>query len=197
MKLNEIIFASHNHGKIAEMTNILQPFGISLITADEIEMPEVEETGTTFKENATLKAVTIAKITGKACIADDSGLCVKALNGRPGVYSARYAPNRDFDLAMDKLLAEIKDSGQSDRSAYFACVVVLAQPDGSCCSFEGRVDGKIAEAKNGTGGFGFDPVFIPEGYNQTFAQLGADVKNTISHRGRAMAKFIDFLKEAK
>lgn len=193
MHFDEIIFASHNRGKIAEIKQLLQPYHIKVLSAEDMDLPDVEETGTTFEENAALKAVTIAKITGKPCISDDSGLCVKALGGRPGVYSARYAPDRDFDKGMDKLLAEIETSGEADRSAWFACVVVWAWPDGTYQSFEGRVDGAITTQKQGNGGFGFDPVFMPEGYHQTFAQLGADVKNKVSHRARAMAKLIDWL----
>ena len=126
-------------------------------------------------------------------MADDSGLCVNALDGRPGVYSARYAPNRDFDKAMDMLLKEIEDTKSSDRSAYFACVLVLGYPDGTYKSFEGRVDGVIIKQKQGTSGFGFDPVFAPLGYDKTFAELGAEVKNKISHRGRALEKFTEYL----
>ena len=191
--MKELIFASHNKGKIAEIKQILTPFGIDVKSSDEVDFPDVEETGTTFEENAVLKAVTIAKLKGVPCIADDSGLCVNALDGRPGVYSARYAPNRDFDKAMDKLLAEIADSGNKDRTAYFACVLVLAYPDGTYKSFEGRVNGSITLQKQGLGGFGFDPVFMPLGYDKTFAELGSEIKNTISHRGRALEKFVKYL----
>ena len=191
--MKELIFASHNKGKIAEIKQILTPFGIGVKSSDEVDFPDVEETGTTFEENAVLKAVTIAKLKGVPCIADDSGLCVNALDGRPGVYSARYAPNRDFDKAMDKLLAEIADSGNKDRTAYFACVLVLAYPDGTYKSFEGRVNGSITLQKQGLGGFGFDPVFMPLGYDKTFAELGSEIKNTISHRGRALEKFVKYL----
>lgn len=194
MTFDEIIFASHNSGKIKEITEILTPFGIKVISAADVNLPDVEETGATFEENAALKALTIAKIMQKPCLADDSGLCVTALNGRPGVYSARYAPNRDFNKAMDMLLTEIRQSGNPDRSAYFACVIALGFPDGNYRHFEGRVDGYIAENKQGQGGFGFDPVFVPQGYEKTFAELGAEVKNKISHRGRAMAKFVQYLK---
>lgn len=195
--ISEIVFASHNQGKIREITEILAPFGIKVRSALDIELPDVEETGETFEENALLKASTIAKLTNLPCLADDSGLCVKALNGRPGVYSARYAPNRDFDKAMDMLLKEMEDAEDKDRSAWFACVLVLADPDGSYKSFEGRVDGEISNRKQGSNGFGFDPVFVPEGYRETFAQLGAEVKNKISHRGRAMSKFISYLQTLK
>lgn len=195
--MKEIIFASHNKGKIAEIKQILNPLGIHVISSDDVDLPDVEETGTTFEENAALKATTIAKIKGVPCIADDSGLCVTALNGRPGVYSARYAPNRDFDKAMDKLLLEIQETNSQDRTAYFACVLVLAYPDGEYQSFEGRVDGKIAFDKHGNNGFGFDPVFIPDGYDKTFAELGSEIKNKISHRGRALEKFTQYIKDIK
>lgn len=192
--MKEIIFASHNKGKIAEIKQILEPFGISVKSSDDMDLPDVEETGTTFEENAVLKAVSIAKLKGVPCIADDSGLCVNALNGRPGVYSARYAPNRDFDKAMDMLLQEIADSKSNDRTAYFACVLALGYPDGTYKSFEGRVDGLITYEKHGNAGFGFDPVFAPAGYDKTFAELGAEIKNKISHRGRALEKFTSYLK---
>lgn len=195
--MEELIFASHNRGKIAEIKQMLAPLNIKVLSADDIDLPDVEETGATFEENAALKALTIAKLTGKLCLADDSGLCVNALGGRPGVYSARYAPNRDFDKAMDKLLAELEESDSPDRSAYFACVLVLGHPEGSYQSFEGRVNGKIAMQKQGNGGFGFDPLFVPDGYKETFAELDADVKNKISHRGRALQKFVSFIHDLK
>lgn len=193
--MKEIIFASHNKGKIAEIREILDPFGIRVLSADEANLPEVEETGTTFEENAALKALTIAKLKNTACLADDSGLCVDALDGRPGVYSARYAPNRDFDKAMEKLLKEIEETGGMNRKAHFSCVIVLGWPDGSYQAFEGRVDGTISKTRAGHGGFGFDPVFIPDGYEKTFAELGNEIKNKISHRGRALQKFTAFLKD--
>ncbi len=197
MKEKELIFASHNAGKIREITQMLAPLGIKVFSAEDMDLPDVEETGTTFEQNAALKAKTIAELTGKVCLADDSGLCVNALNGRPGVYSARYAPARNFDKAMDMLLAEIEAAKTDDRSAFFACVLVLARPEGNCVSFEGRVDGQIAATKQGGGGFGFDPVFIPDGYDQTFAQLGDEVKNKISHRGKALEKLTAFLRHTE
>ena len=192
--MKELIFASHNKGKIAELKQILEPFGVIVKTTEDIELPDVEETGETFEENAALKAVTIAKLTGVVCIADDSGLCVNALDGRPGVYSARYAPNRDFDKAIDMLLQEIEASKNKNRSAYFACVLALGYPDGTYKSFEGRVDGLISYDRKGNSGFGFDPIFIPLGYDKTFAELGSEIKNKISHRGRALEKFTAYLK---
>lgn len=191
--MKELIFASHNKGKIAEITQMLAPFGINVRSAVDLDLPEVEETGTTFEENAALKALEIAKLKNIPCLADDSGLCVNALDGRPGVYSARYAPNRDFDAAMVKLLDEMQASGKTDRSAYFACVLVLGFPDGTYKHFEGRVNGIIAKKRAGLGGFGFDPLFIPEGYDKTFAELDSDIKNQISHRGRALKLFVEYL----
>jgi XTP/dITP diphosphohydrolase len=195
MKFDKLIFASRNRGKIAEITEMLAPLGIEVVSALDVNLPEVDETGTTFEENAALKALSGAKITGVPCLADDSGLCVNALGGRPGVYSARYAPDRNFDKGMDKLLAEIEQTGSADRSAYFACVLVLGFPDGIYKHFEGKCNGSIAKSKTGAGGFGFDPLFIPEGYDKTFAELGAEIKNKISHRGKALQKFLHWLQE--
>ncbi|MBR3502056.1 MAG: RdgB/HAM1 family non-canonical purine NTP pyrophosphatase [Alphaproteobacteria bacterium] len=194
MLLKKIIFASHNAGKIAEVKEMLLPLGVEVCSADDLDLPDVEETGTTFAENSLLKSKTIAKYTGIPCIADDSGLCVDALHGAPGVYSARYAPNRDFAKGMDKLLDEIVKSGNPSRKAHFSCVVSLAYPDGKYELFEGRVDGIIAEQKMlGANGFGYDPIFIPDGYACSFAQMSHEDKNKISHRGRAMQKFKQYL----
>lgn len=193
--MKEIIFASHNQGKIKEIRQLLSPLGVRVLSSDDIDLPDVEETGSTFEENAALKALSIAKLKNVPCLADDSGLCVDALGGRPGVYSARYAPNRDFKKAMQMLLKEMLDTKSPNRNAHFSCVLVLGHPDGTYRAFEGRVDGKINYEPKGESGFGFDPVFVPEGYDQTFAELGAEVKNKISHRGRALAKFVLFMKE--
>lgn len=194
MPLNKIIFASHNEGKIAEIKQILAPFKIEVLSYKDIEFPDIEETGKTFAENSLLKSSAIAKFTGIACLADDSGLCVDALNGAPGVYSARYAPNRDFNKGMEKLLTEMQKSNNKARTAHFACVISLAYPSGEHYIFEGKVEGCIAKQKSGNGGFGYDPLFIPEGYDKSFAELGAEVKNKISHRGRAMQKLLEYLK---
>jgi len=194
MKLSKILFASHNAGKIAEIRNMLEPLGVEVVSAEDINFPDVEETGETFAENSLLKSQTIAKALNTPCLADDSGLCVDALNGAPGVYSARYAPNRDFDKGIDKLLAEMADSEDKSRKAHFSCVVSLAYPDGKYELFEGRVNGKIAyEKMPGEYGFGYDPVFIPDGYDCSFAQMSKAEKNRISHRGRAMQKFKEYV----
>jgi len=193
--LKEILFASHNAGKITEIKQILAPFGITVKTAADMDLPDVEETGTTFAENSLLKSQTIAKATGLPCLADDSGLCVDALNGAPGVFSARYAPNRDFDKGMDKLLAEMAQSKNKSRDAHFCCVISLSYPNGEYHLFEGRVDGKIAMQKMfGADGFGYDPLFVPNGYDCSFAQMAKVEKNKISHRGRAMQKLLEYIK---
>ena len=193
--IKELLFASHNAGKIAEIKQMLAPFGINVKSALDMDLPDVEETGVTFAENSLLKSQTIAKATGIPCIADDSGLCVDALNGAPGVYSARYAPNRDFEKGMDKLLSEMAQSPNKSRAAHFSCVVSLAYPDGRYELFEGRVNGHIAMQKmHGEEGFGYDPLFVPEGYDCSFAQMSHETKNSMSHRGRAMQKFLAYLK---
>lgn len=194
MNLSEVIFASHNAGKIKEIKELLEPLGIKVKSAVDVDLPDVAETGTTFAENSLLKSQTIAKLTGVPCIADDSGLCVDALNGAPGVYSARYAPNRDFVKGMEKLLKEMAQSRNKSRKAHFSCVISLAFPDGEYKLFEGRVNGEIATVPSGEGGFGYDPLFVPEGYDCSFAQMPKSEKNKISHRGRAVAKLLEYLK---
>lgn len=195
LNFKKIVIASHNQGKIAEFRKMLAPLEIEVCSAQDLSLPDVEETGTTFEENSRLKAETLAKLSGLPCLADDSGLCVDALSGRPGVYSARYAPNRDFDKGMDMLLAELKQSGFDNRSAHFSCVLALAVPGEETKVFEGRVDGKIALEKSGNKGFGYDPIFIPDGFNKTFGHFEADEKARISHRGRALEKFMDYLNQ--
>lgn len=188
--LTELVIASHNQGKIKEFKQLLSPFGVKVYAATDLNLPDVEETGTTFAENATLKAETLAKISGKPCLADDSGLCVDALDGRPGVYSARYAPNRDFDKAMQMLIGELTESKNPDWSAHFSCILALKEPNKPIKFFEGRVDGKITPSRKGSNGFGFDPIFIPNGYAKTFAELSSEEKASISHRGKAVKAFL-------
>lgn len=188
--ITEIIIASHNQGKIAEFKDMLSPLGVKVYSADDFNLPDVEETGTTFAENAALKAETLAKLSNKPCLADDSGLCVDALNGAPGVYSARYAPNRNFDIAIQKLINELQTSGSSDWSAHFSCVLALQIPNQPIRFFEGRVDGTITPNRRGSNGFGYDPIFIPQGYDKTFAEMNHEEKSSISHRGRAIQKFL-------
>ena len=190
----EIVFASHNQGKIKEIKELLKPFGVDVLSADDMHLKEVEETGLTFLENATLKALSGAKESGLPTIADDSGLCVHALNDEPGIFSSRYAKKcGGYDQAFDDLQKRLED--KKDKSAHFTCVLVLAYPNGKTYSFEGRVDGKIVPPQKGENGFGFDPVFMPDGYTQTFATLGEKTKNQISHRARAMNAFTEELKK--
>lgn len=144
MNMKKLVVASHNAGKIREIKSMLEPFRVEVVSAAELDLPDVEETGLTFEENARLKSEALAKESGCYALGDDSGLCVNCLSGRPGVYSARYAPNRDFDKGMDMLLEEISESGAKDRSAYFACVLALTSPAGETRIFEGRVNGRIA-----------------------------------------------------
>ena len=188
--LKELVIASHNQGKINEFKQMLEPLGVKIYSASELNLPDVEETGTTFHENAALKAEALSKISGKPCLADDSGLCVDALGGRPGVYSARYAPNRDFDKAMTMLINKLKDSGSDDWSAHFSCVLALKEPDKPTRFYEGKVEGIITADRRGSNGFGFDPVFIPQGYERTFAEMSSEEKRNLSHRGKAVAAFL-------
>lgn len=195
MKITKIVVASHNKGKIQEIKTMLSPLNIEVVSAVDLRLPDVEETGTTFEENAKLKAQTLCLACGMPCLADDSGLCVEALDGRPGVYSARYAPDRDFNKGMDMLLKEMSDSANPSRKAHFSCCLAFAVPNEKVKLFEGVVEGSISTTPEGTNGFGYDPIFIPEGYDKTFAELGDDVKNGFSHRKIALDKFVKSLKE--
>jgi XTP/dITP diphosphohydrolase len=189
--LTELVIASHNKNKIYEFQNMLKPFNVTVYSASQLNLPDVEETGSTFSQNAQIKAEEIAKLTNKPCLADDSGLCVNALNGAPGVFSARYAPNRDFNLAMTKLLSELSACNTNDWSAYFACVLALKIPHQDIRFYEGRVEGTITPNRQGTNGFGFDPIFIPQGHTRTFAQMSDEEKASLSHRGKALKLFLD------
>ncbi|OUJ10974.1 RdgB/HAM1 family non-canonical purine NTP pyrophosphatase [Acetobacter sp. DsW_063] len=184
---SRLVLASHNKGKLAEFSALLGRFGITVISAGELGLPEPDETATTFTGNAELKALAAAKASGLPALADDSGLCVSALGGAPGIYSARWAgPDKDFDGAMRRIEEGI---GGDERDAWFICVLCLAFPDGSIRSFEGRIDGVIAPAPRGAAGHGYDPIFIPAGETRTFAEMSDDEKNSISHRARAFAAF--------
>lgn len=181
-----LIFATKNSQKVREFAEILDLPEDKLCSAlDYPELPDVEEDGVTFEENSQKKAVETARATGCMALADDSGLVVEALDGQPGVYSARFAGLPVNHYANINKLLHMMD-GMTDRRAYFICVMSLAQPDGSCQSVEGRCYGVIAPARRGDQGFGYDPVFIPDGYEQTFGELDRRIKNQLSHRGRAM-----------
>lgn len=179
------VIASNNQKKIEELKRMLKPIGINAKTADElgISLDDVEETGETFKENAELKAVEAMKKTGMPAIADDSGLTVDALGGRPGVYSARYADTDEEKIG--KLTKELSDSGKTDRTAHFECVICCCFPNGEKIFAFGKCDGYIGYAPRGSNGFGYDPIFFVEG-NKTFAELTDNQKDAMSHRGRAL-----------
>jgi XTP/dITP diphosphohydrolase len=190
-----LVIASHNEGKVREITALLQPFGVEPVSARELDLPEPEETGTTFFANAELKARSAADLSGLPALADDSGLCVHALGGDPGVFTANWAETptgRDWQLAMqrveDKLQAIGPDTG---RGAEFVCVLALAWPDGHVEWFEGRVEGTLTWPPRGTVGFGYDPVFVPLGGERTFAELAPEEKHAISHRADAFAKLVE------
>lgn len=188
----QICFASNNAKKLEEISYKLQNTGIEIISLAEAGITEdIPETGDTLQANALQKAHYVFDKTGLFCFADDTGLLVNALNGAPGVYSARYAgEQRSAEDNMNKLLLELH--GSTDRSACFQTVIALIHPTGEYL-FEGEIQGTISEEKRGEKGFGYDPVFVPEGYTQTFAEMPAEVKNTISHRALAVDKLIAFL----
>jgi XTP/dITP diphosphohydrolase len=182
----KLVIASHNPGKVREILEMLGPYGIEPVSAAELDLPEPEETGTTFLANAELKALQAADLTGLPALADDSGLCVEALNGDPGIFSARWAgEGKDFRVAMQRVNDALEAAGPDvSRDAHFMCVLALAWPDGHVEWFEGRVDGSLVWPPRGTGGFGYNPIFVPEGSDQTFAEM-PDAKKAISHRARA------------
>ena len=189
----ELVIATHNQGKAREIADLLGDYVTRFYTAGELGLPEPEETGSTFIANAELKALTAARASGKVALADDSGLSVAALNGDPGIYSARWAQkedgSRDFSYAMDKVQTALGDA--DDRSASFICVLSLAWSDGHVESFEGRVEGYLEFPPRGNRGFGYDPIFVPQGYDITFAEMEPSKKHGISHRADAFAKLVD------
>ena len=189
----KFVLATHNAGKLAEMKAILSGLGVEVISPAEAGADvEVEETGSTFAENAMLKAKAVCAAAGLPAIADDSGLCVDALNGGPGVYSARYG-GEDLDDRGRYMLLLSGMRGQTTRAAHFSCAVACAFPNGDTLTAEGRCDGAIAFAPMGEGGFGYDPVFLVPEKGKTFGQLTAEEKSAISHRGRALAAFTEKL----
>jgi XTP/dITP diphosphohydrolase len=201
--VNKVVLASRNKGKIAELDRILTAEGVRVVGLDEFpQAPEVPETELTFEGNALLKARAIAAITGLPAVADDSGLCVDALNGMPGVLSARWsgrfgAETGDKDLANLRLvLDQLADVDDEDRGAHFACAAALVVPDGAEHVVEGRMHGKIIRAPRGTGGFGYDPIFVPEGETRTTAEMSPAEKDAISHRGRAFRALAGLLPDA-
>lgn len=196
----KLIIASHNQGKVKEIRALLEPYGIEPVSAGDLNLPEPEETGTTFAENALLKARASAEAGDCVALADDSGLCVAALDGRPGVYTADWAERqwfegdkgRDWYMAMGKVEGKLAEQGPDvDRSAYFIATLALAWPDGHSEVFEGRVNGRLVWPPRGTMGFGYDPVFSPNGFEETFAELDPEQKHAMSHRADAFRKLVE------
>ena len=189
----KVVLASKNPHKLVEISKITEKFGMELVLQSELGVDlDVEENGTTFEENSFIKANAVMQATGLPAIADDSGLCVDALNGGPGVYSARYGGEGLDDKGRYMLLLNSL-RGQSTRTAHFTCAIACAFPNGDTLTAEGRCDGTIAYAPMGEGGFGYDPVFFVPELKKTFGQLTAEEKSAISHRGRALAVFVEKL----
>ena len=189
-----LVLATHNRGKLREIAELLEPLGFALKSAGELGLPEPEETETTFSGNAALKARAAADESGLAAIADDSGLVVSALDGAPGIYSARWAgPDKNFVAAMGRVERELKASGSENRSAKFVCALALARPGHEVVGFEGEVHGHLVFPPRGKNGFGYDPIFVANGMQESFGELEASHKHAISHRARAFAKLKDWL----
>lgn len=193
----KLLIASGNEGKVNEISRLLERFNVEVLSAAEFDLPEPEETGSTFVENAVLKAKYYSKKTNLPALADDSGLCVEVLKGAPGVFSARWAgENKDFVAAMNRVRDEVRllqstDNNTFNNNAKFMCTLALHWPDEHTETFEGVVEGTLTFPPRGSAGFGYDPIFIPKGYNQTFAEISADEKQKISHRANAFAKLVD------
>jgi XTP/dITP diphosphohydrolase len=202
-----LVIASHNEGKVREIRALLGPYGIEPLSAAELDLPEPDEIGVDFIENADLKARQAADLSGLPALADDSGLCVEALGNRPGIFSARWAyadarvpaaggpgeieGERDFGRAMGRVWEELEALGpDASRNAHFVCALALVWPDGQAEWFEGRVDGTLVWPPRGDKGFGYDPMFVPAGREQTFGEMDQDEKHRISHRADAFAKLV-------
>ena len=191
----KIVIATHNPGKLREIRAMLAPLGIRCVGAEELDLPEPEETGVTFVDNAELKARQAADLSGLPALADDSGLSVDALHGDPGIYSARWAEDgdgsRDFGRAMERVWREVELAGpDAGHDAHFVCALSLAWPDGAIESFEGRCDGTLVWPPRGDRGFGYDPMFVKAGMDQSFGEIDQAEKHRISHRADAFAKLV-------
>lgn len=189
-----LVVASHNQGKVREIRDLVAPFGLDVVSAAELGLPEPEETEATFKGNAALKALAAAQASGLPALSDDSGLEVAALGGDPGIYSARWAgPSKDFALAMALVEEKLQAAGATTpdkRGANFTCALCLAWPDGHRDVFEGKVFGKLVSPARGDKGFGYDPIFIPDGHDITFGEMEPASKHAMSHRARAFEQFV-------
>ena len=207
LEAGRLVIASHNEGKVREIRELLGPYGVEPVSAAELDLPEPDEIGTTFIDNADLKARAAADLSGLPALADDSGLCVDALGDRPGIFSARWAMadpgvqpeagpgevtgDRDFNLAMKRVHDEREALGSdAGRNAHFACALALCWPDGHSEWFEGRVDGILVWPPRGSNGFGYDPIFVPAGREQTFGEMEPGAKHAMSHRADAFRKLV-------
>jgi len=192
-----LVIASHNPGKIREIGELLGPLGYDVLSAGEAGAPEPEETGESFAQNALIKAEACARATGLPALADDSGIEVAALGGAPGIYAARWAgPEKDFRVAMERIERELCAAGASapeQRRANFTCALCLASPDESYHIFLGRVFGTLVWPPRGDRGFGYDPMFVPDGYDETFGEMDQAEKHRISHRAAAFARLVAHL----
>jgi len=186
-----LVIATHNAGKMREIKALFSGFGINILSASELGLDEPDETDTSFIGNALLKARAAAMSAGQPALADDSGLCVTTLDGAPGIYSARWAgPKRDFSLAMTAVETALAKTGNGDSSAEFVCALALVWPDGDEVCVEGRVKGQITFPPRGKHGFGYDPIFQPDGYQISFGEMDPDAKHAISHRADAFAQLL-------
>ena len=192
--MKKIVFATHNEHKLDEVRTMLEPLGYKVLGAGDLNLPDIEETGNTFKENALLKAYEAYKYTSLPVLAEDTGLCIRALDNAPGIYTKRYAEkNGGFPKVFEKLAECL--ANVTDRSAYFNCTMALVIDETQAEVFEGIFEGEIIDTPRGGNGFGYDPVFVPKGYDKTVAQLTDSEKNTISHRYLALQKVVEYLKK--
>ncbi len=188
-----LVVASHNAGKVREIGDLIRPLGFDAVSAGDLGLPEPEETGLTFRANAELKALAAATAANLPALADDSGLAVDGLGGEPGIYSARWAETgagRDFGYAMEKVRHELEVRGSTDRRAQFVCALTLAWPDGHLETFEGTVTGRLVFPPRGDQGFGYDPIFMADGYDRTFGEIDPAEKHRISHRADAFRQLM-------
>ena len=187
----KLVIASHNAGKVREIKALLGPYGIEPVSAADLDLPEPEETGTTFVANAELKALQAADLSGLPALADDSGLCVDALNGDPGIFSARWAgESKNFGRAMELVESNLDMIEDAPRDAHFVCALALAWPDGHVEWFEGRVEGTLVWPPRGDNGFGYDPMFLPDGETLTFGEMTPESKTPLSHRADAFRQLV-------
>ena len=193
----KIVVASHNTGKIKEIKNLLKPFKFKVYSALDFKIKEPKETGKTFIANSIIKAKAVSEKSNCIALADDSGLCINSLNGNPGIYSARWAgKNKDFKLAMKKIERELEElslTSKTNRRAHFCCALTLFYPSKKIISFQGKVYGHLEFPARGLNGFGYDPIFIPDGYNKTFGEMKFAYKERISHRQIAFNKLKKYL----